>query len=276
MATTRLSILRRLVCPVALAVCSAAAVLPVLSQASPPSTPVVLDSVVATVNHQAILASDVDEEIRLSVLDPGRAGQGALTPAHALEQLISRALIDQQLRREDMQSVEPTQEAVASRLAEIRRELPACVHRNCVSDTGWAAFLADHELTPERVEAYLRYRLEILAFIEQRFRSGIHISPQEVEAYYKNTLLPEYGQGVAVPALEKVAPRIEEILLQQQVNLLFDEWLTNMRRQGDVEVLDPALESAEPPASAVAPATVPAAPPAAQSSSTPQKGKGSQ
>jgi hypothetical protein len=38
-----------------------------------------------------------------------------------------------------------------------------------------------------------------------------------------------------------VAPRIEEILLQQQVNTLFDDWLANLRKEGDVEVLDPSL-----------------------------------
>jgi len=42
-------------------------------------------------------------------------------------------------------------------------------------------------------------------------------------------------------ALDKVSPRIQEILLQQQVNELFDNWLTDLRRQGDVEVLDPSL-----------------------------------
>ena len=33
--------------------------------------------------------------------------------------------------------------------------------------------------------------------------------------------------------------------MQQQVNVLFDDWLDNLREQGDVEVLDPELESAE-------------------------------
>jgi peptidyl-prolyl cis-trans isomerase SurA len=235
--------------------------------AQPSAAPVVLDSVVAIVNRQAILQSDVDEEIRLSVLDPALGGQGTLTPAHALEQLISRALIDQQLRREDMQNAEPTQEVVNARLAEIRRELPACVHGNCASDAGWDAFLAAHELSPERVIANLRYRLEILSFIEQRFRPGIHISPQDIETYYKNTLLPQYGPGENVPTLQKVSPRIEEILLQQQVNLMFDDWLTNLRHQGDVEVLDPALET-QPAPSAIAPPV--------QSGPAPEKGKGSQ
>ena len=145
------------------------------------------------------------------------------------------------------ETAEPTQEEVNARLTEIRKELPACVRENCASDDGWKAFLAAHDLAPERVSGYIAYRLEILKFIEERFRPGIHISPQDIETYYRNTLLPEYGPGEAVPSLEKVSPRIEEILLQQQVNLLFDEWLKNLRKQGDIEVLDPSLESAETP-----------------------------
>jgi hypothetical protein len=42
-----------------------------------------------------------------------------------------------------------------------------------------------------------------------------------------------------------VAPRIEEILLERHVNVLFDDWLNNLRKQGDVEVLDPSFESPE-------------------------------
>jgi hypothetical protein len=214
-----------------------------LAQVPPPAHALVLDSVVAVVNRQAILASDVDEEMRLAVLDPGQAGLGVLTRQRALEQLISRALIQQQIRQEDAQAAEPSQADVDARLAEIRKELPACVHRNCASDEGWKAFLAAHALTPQRVEDYLRYRLEILSFIEHRFRQGIRISPDEIEKYYRETLVPEYAAGETIPPLEKVSPRIEEILLQRQVNALFDDWLTNLRKQGEVEVLDPSLEA---------------------------------
>ena len=205
--------------------------------------PIVLDRVVAVANRQAILASDIDDEIRLSVLDAARSGQTELTRQRALDQLISRALIQQQIRRDDLQAVEPSQDEVQARLQDLRRELPECVHQNCASDAGWSAFLSSHHLTQERVAAYLRYRLEILGFIEQRFRSGIHIPQQDIENYYRNTLLPQYKPGEEAPSLERVAPRIEEILLQQQVTALFDEWLRNLRNQGDVEVLDPSLEN---------------------------------
>jgi peptidyl-prolyl cis-trans isomerase SurA len=216
------------------------------AQSSPqPAAPVTLDRVVAVVNNQAILDSDINDEIRLSVLDPGRGGLGVLTRRKALDQLIGRALIQQQIREEDLEATDPSQDEVNARLAELRKELPNCVHQNCASDAGWNAFLTSHGLTAERVESYLRYRLQILAFIEQRFRQGIHIPPEEIQNYYKNTLLPQYAKGETIPPLDKVAPRIEEILLQQQVNALFDDWLTNLRKQGDIEVLDPSLEGPE-------------------------------
>ncbi len=214
------------------------------SQASSSAAPIVLDRVVAVVNNRAILLSDVEDEIRLSVLDPGRGGQDQLTEQHALEDLISRALIEQQIRQEDLRAIEPSQEEVNARIEEIRKQLPACIRQECTSDAGWKAFLTSHGLTGERVEAYVRYRLEILRFIEQRFRQGIQISQQQIEDYYHNILLPQYAPGETVPSLDQVASRIQEILLQQQVNVLFDDWLDNLRQQGDVEVLDPKLAPA--------------------------------
>lgn len=216
-----------------------------IEKQTPAAKAVVLDQVVAVVNNQPILSSDVDNEMRLAVLNPGQGGHSPLTPSRALEQLISRALIQQQIREEDAQATEPTPAEVDARLEEIRKELPACVHFNCASEQGWKAFLAAHGLTPKQVESYLRSRIEILRFIEQRFRQGIRIAPEEIQSYYKKTLLPQYAAGEAIPPLNAVAPRIEEILLEQQVNVLFDQWLDNLRKQGDVEVLDPALEAPE-------------------------------
>jgi hypothetical protein len=229
--------------PAFLFLCAAAA----MAQAPPGASPAVLDHVVAVVNNQAILASDVDEEMRLAILDPGRAGLGVITAKQALNQLISRVLIQQQIREEDAQSADPSAAEVQARLTEMRHELPPCVRENCASEDGWKAFLAAHSLSQERVDTYMRYRLEILRFIEQRFRQGIRISQPEIETYYRVTLLPQYAPGEAIPPLEKVSQRIEEILLQRQVNVLLDDWLKNLRKQGEVEVLDPALESQETP-----------------------------
>ena len=76
--------------------------------------------------------------------------------------------------------------------------------------------------------------------IEVRFRNGIRISDDEIKNYYTNTMLPEYAkQKVAPPKLETISPRIEEVLLQQQVGNLLRDWLKSLRAQGNVWVMKP-------------------------------------
>ena len=218
------------------------------------SARVVLDRAVAVVNRHVILASDLDDEIRLSVLDPNRVGQGELTQQQALEQLISRALIEQQIRQEDMQAIEPSQQEVNARLDELRKQLPACVRQNCASDAGWNAFL-ELARTHDRAR---RSVSSLPARNSQLHRAAIPAghskSPSSrSQTYYHDTLLPQYAPGESIPPLDQVAPRIQEILLEQQVNVLFDNWLNNLRQQGDVEVLAPKLAPApETPAAPAA------------------------
>jgi hypothetical protein len=222
------------------------AFVPLHAQNASADSPVVLDRVVAVVNGRAILASDLTSEIHLSILEPSGEERRTETPQDALDRIIARTLIRQQIREEDEQSLVPTDNEVAIRIEQIRNQLPACVHAGCATDSGWKAFLAMHDLTQDQVEGYVRNRMETLQFIEVRFRQGLHISQEEIENYYHNTLLPQYPAGQPVPSLDKVSARIEEILLQQQVTGLFSGWLDNLRSQGDIEVLDPSLEGALP------------------------------
>ena len=210
---------------------------------APDSSAEVLDRVVAVVNNRPILWSDIASEMRFAILDPEEANGNTPTPKGTLQQLISRALIQQQIRQEDATAAQPGNDEVQARMNELRKELPACVRMNCATDAGWQEFLKSNGLTPEQIARYIRLRMEILRFIEMRFRQGIRISQEEIEAYYRDKLLPQYAPGAHVPPLRDVAPRIQEILLEEQVNVLFGNWLDNLRKQGDVEVLDPALES---------------------------------
>jgi hypothetical protein len=244
---------RAAVLALAAAMAPTAAVLGAAGQAQPatPSSTVpastVLDRVVAVVNNHPILWSDIANEVRFSVLDPEASINPMLTPQTAVQELISRTLIQQQVRQEDVTASQPKTEEVQARLKELRTDLPACVRMNCATEEGWQKFLNTNGLTAKQVEGYLNLRLEMIRFIEIRFRQGIRISQQEIEAYYRTKLLPQYAPGAHVPPLSDVAPRIEEILLEQQVNVLFDAWLDNLRKQGDVEILDPALETGSKP-----------------------------
>jgi len=202
-----------------------------------------LDRVIAVVNNQVILASDLAMEMRIGRLLPIGDGQEA-SAEQSLDRLTTRALIEQQVLQEDPHGLEVIPKELEDGLTELRQNLPACKHRDCKSAAGWRDYLATLELTPEGVAAYWANRMAMLRFIERRFRAGIRISPQEIQKYYRETLVPRYARADEAPPLERIAPRIEEILLQQQVNSLMNDWLKSLQDQGQVEILDLSLSRA--------------------------------
>ena len=209
-----------------------------------------LDRVIAVVNNQVILASDLELEIHLFRLLPINDKRDS-SPPKALERLTTRALIEQQILLEDPHGLEVTPEELQASLTELKQNLPDCKRRDCITPKGWADYLATIGLTPSRVETYWANRMAVLRFIEQRFRSGIRIAPEDIQKYYTETLLPQYAHPEEAPSLERISPRIQEIMLQQQVTALFNDWLKSLKEQGQVEILDAslALPADEPDAS---------------------------
>ena len=139
-----------------------------------------LDSVIAVVNNQVILASDLDLEMRVFRLLPiGKRDD--FTRGRALERLTTRALIEQQIVQEDPHGLDVAPRELTDSLAELRQSQPACKLRDCATPAGWAAYLATLGLTPERVSDYWTHRMAVLRFIELRFRSGNRVTPEEIQ-----------------------------------------------------------------------------------------------
>jgi hypothetical protein len=229
---------------------------PSVAQSQSPATVIVLpklprmpavegsevDRVVAIVNGKLILDSDVDRERRFAALLPYGEASGPNHRDAAIERLINRDLILQQLELQPEDEI--TVQAAAKDLDALRTSLPTCKEFHCETQAGWEKFLATEGFTEESLTNLWRQRMEVLAFIEIRFRMGIKISPEEIQAYYEKTMLPQYAaQHVTPPPVKAVASRIQEVLLQQQVSKLLDDWLESLRAQGDVVVLHPGEEA---------------------------------
>jgi peptidyl-prolyl cis-trans isomerase SurA len=224
--------------PAAPAVAPVAAIPP----APVPKGAVVLDHVVAVINGSVILQSDVKEEMSYAVLQPFTVDSARNTPQRALQRLIDRDLIQQQMETETAQTVTPpTPEEVQQRITQLRGVIPECARYHCETDAGWQEFLQAHGLTEKEVEAHWSQRMLILSFIQSRFGSGVRISPAEIADYYNKTLVPQFHDKTAKPPpLAAVSSRIEEILLQQRVSSLLLEWLQSLKSEGSVSILDPA------------------------------------
>jgi peptidyl-prolyl cis-trans isomerase SurA len=201
------------------------------------SAGVVLDRVIAVVNGDVILESDVDEERRFEEIQPFRSAQDS-TRAKIIGRLIDRELILQQAALEPEDQV--SDQALDQQITAVRTEIPACKQYHCETDEGWAKFLSDHGFTVAEFRSRWRQRMQLLKFVEVRFRSGISISDDEIKAYYEKTMLPEYARRKATPPpLDRIRRRIEEVLLQQQVGALLDDWLKSLRAEGSVQILTP-------------------------------------
>lgn len=212
----------------------------------PPPLPgtVELDHVVAIVGSDVILQSDVWQEMRFSALEPLQVLPGENTPDRALRRLINRTLIMQQMK-EQQQPVTTAGPEVVKAIDDLRKMIPACQQQyHCTTEEGWNAFLKANGLTMEQVQERWSQRLAIVRFIDLRFRSGIHVATDQISSYYQKTLVPALEKNhETAPPLDTVAPRIREILLQQQVSGLFQDWLGSLRDQGNVRIVDEAYSA---------------------------------
>jgi len=155
-----------------------------------------LDRVVAVVNGDLILESELEAEERFSAFQPISEPQ-PISRERLIERLIDRELILERLRLQPDAPI--TDEQVDAQLATLRKTIPECAVYQCETDAGWAKFIADQGFTLEEVRERWRVRMEVLQFVEERFRMGIRIQPAEIDDYYKKTLVPAFQQRNATP-----------------------------------------------------------------------------
>jgi peptidyl-prolyl cis-trans isomerase SurA len=220
-----------------------AAQAPAASTTAPTGEGVLVDRVVAVVNGDLILDSDVDEEKRFQAFQPFSNPENKFDRQEAVQRLVDRTLILQQAKLQPDNAV--SADEATAQIATLRKDIPACKQYHCETDTGWKKFVEAQGFSVAELTERWRQRMQVLKFIEVRFRMGIRITPQEIKDYYDKTLLPAYAKrSVAAPKLDDISDRIQEILLQQQVSNLLADWLKTLRAQGTVRVMTASGEAA--------------------------------
>jgi peptidyl-prolyl cis-trans isomerase SurA len=205
--------------------------------------PVILDRVVAIINGQVLLQSDVEEERKLAALEPLRVSPRQDTEAEAAHRLIRRTLILAQMQEQAQPTTVSAAEAETG-LEELRASLHQCAPYSCTSAEGWDKFLKAHGLTEAEALQRWSQRMAIQRFIDLRFRAGIRISPSDIHDYYEKTLEPALeARHEPPPPLKNVSARIQQLLLEERVNAMISDWLRSLRAEGSVQILVPAYGS---------------------------------
>lgn len=196
----------------------------------------VVDRVAATVNRQAILQSDVEDEIGYERFMTGQSLREVSEEERkaALERLIDRELLRQQMRENEVKP--PAEDEIKKQIDRLKAEV-----QNRSSDS-WEAELNKYGITEDGLRKRIVLEFEQLRLVDARLRPSVQIEPVEVQKYYREQFLPKLLRSGAQQVNEaEAAPKIREILMQEKVNHLLNSWLETLRSQADVKVLAPRL-----------------------------------
>jgi len=196
------------------------------------TTAEVIERIVATVNRHAILQSEWDEAVAFECLMNGRPLREvtAVGRIQTLDRLIDQELILEQMRSSSF--VPATADEVTAHVRELRQSVPSWR-----SDEGWRSALAGYGLSQEDVEERTAVQVNLSRYLDQRFRPGIHIERGAMEEYYRTKLLPEmHASGWPDKPFDQLAPKIEQLLTEQRISELQDDWLRSLRLQADIHV----------------------------------------
>jgi len=183
--------------------------------------------------------------MRFAAFQPAPELAADNTPQRALDRVLDRTLIDEQRALQPgLSDIPPAQ--VQQAIETMRATIPACTRYQCKTKAGWQAFMAAHGFTQQEVEGRVRERLAVLKFINVRFGVVTRVPNSDVRRYYDRVLKPELEQKhAAIPEYTAVAARIREVLRQQQVTNLLDQWLKSLRNEDHVRILDSAYGNGE-------------------------------
>ena len=185
-----------------------------------------LDRVVASLGPEAITASDVEQEYRfecfLEAQWPAPLPDSAALAA-AREHLTYQKLL---IREENPGPAEiaASEKAAEERLAEVRKQFAGA--------EDFQQGLKELGMTETEVKGRLAQQELMLRLIDQRLRPAASPSEEEVTDYYRSTFVPEFQKrngGAAAPPLSEVEDQIREVLIQERINELLDQWIEELK-----------------------------------------------
>lgn len=206
----------------------------------------VIDRLVASVENVPILQSDWEKAVAFEALQQGRS-VASFKPDErraALDRLVDQQLLRLQMGDENIATAEERE--VDNEVGRIRATYP-----QANTDESWRQLLADYGLDEEYVRQKVAKQLQVMRFVDLRLRPETRVPREDIEDYYKETMVPAVrSRGAKEESLTEAYPQIEEILRQQRLDELLSGWLHDLRDHSDIKWL--GVEENAPSESSVA------------------------
>ena len=101
-------------------------------------------------------------------------------------------------------------------------------------------------LTSEQLAEIIHDRLDMVKYLDFRFRSFTVVTPQEVESYYRDVYVPRHRRvspGAIVPELKTVYDALQKELMESKVESDTDAFLDEARTNAQITILDDSFKN---------------------------------
>ncbi len=196
-----------------------------------------IDRLIVAVNGRVITEGDLDLARNLNAIIFYDKSPGNSSRDDEVERLVDLELMRQELKSFSMTQEDETK--VDARLQSLRDAY--------AGKGGLPKLLQRLGLQESELVSYLQLESSIMKFVDFRFRPFVQVSEEEVKAYYQTRLTPQLEKArVALPPLVQISARIEEILREEKINAVLEQWMKDVRRHSRIEYFNETGDSANP------------------------------
>ncbi len=178
-----------------------------------------VDRIVASVNHDVITLSELNQAVAFNTALGGEGGDAVRE--ETLQGIINRRLLLQEAARLKFVDVSP--EEVDGEMEKLRTRLG--------SDRALDEFLVRVDISREQLRRMLTERLVVSRFIEKKIGLFVRVSRDEVEEYFNSN--PDRFKGKKFSDVQKL---LSAGLQARKVDEQLDHYLTELRSKADIRV----------------------------------------
>ena len=192
-----------------------------------PAASVVIDRIAVIVDKHVIKTSDIDRDTRVTEF----LNREPVNTSRDARQKSAERLIEQTVIREEMEKGGYTQSTADEVNGMVRQIL---TQRFAGAEARMKAELSRYGLTEAQLRLQLQWQLDVLKFMDQRFRPAVLVTDEEVRQYYdqhKAEVERQFPQAKTYAAIE---PKVRASMEEQRMTQSFDNWLTAARKRDHI------------------------------------------
>lgn len=180
----------------------------------------VVERIAASVGNSVITEGEVLREVRLTAM----LNEEPFDASPARKRSAAERLVEQMLVRKELELAHypaPHEGDIEPLLKKLDRKR-----------------LLEYRLTEQDLRQHFLWQLQLLRFVDFRFRLGVQVSAADIDEYYRKRIVPA-SPGVT---LEQAREAIEKTIASERADRQLDVWIKESRARSRIEFREEALQ----------------------------------